>query len=170
MVEIITRARRIYSYAQVSDETKEKVIQSFGQIRRPDISGAIPDLSYCAPFDSTEFDCVIWEELSRWVVVRKMRDSNKNLDQTYGFEKANGQEELIRAIVHNVNAKDGKLLDSGFANIGEFTFRFKKDADVRSRDIVYDPILKITCDLVNWPIDSYVKTNHLWKQFIGKLQ
>jgi len=168
MVEIVTRARRIYSYAQVSDETKERTIESFGMIRRPEPS--VKDVSYCAPFDSSEFDCVIWEELARPVVVRRMRDSDKNLDTTYGFEKSNGKEEIIRAIVHNVNAKDGKLLDSGFANIGDFTLRFKKDADVRSRDIVYDPLLKVTYDLVNWPLDSYVKQNHLWKQFIGKLQ
>jgi len=168
MAIITTRTRYIYSYAQVSDETKTRKIESFGVIKAPNIS--VQDVSFCAPFDSTEFDCVIWEELSRPVIVRKMRDNRRNLDETYGFEKAQPEEEIIRAIVHNVNAKDGKLIDSGFANVGDFTLRFKKDADVRSRDTVYDPIFKTTYDLVNWPLDSYVKTNHLWKQFVGKLQ
>jgi len=164
-----TRQKEITSYAQIFFGYHQKTIQSFARIRYPS-AGDSYSYTPTGPFDSTEFDYVIWEELSREVVVRKNRAKNKDLDNIYGFEKFKGEEETIKAIVHNVTAKDGRLLDSGFANTGDFTLRFKKDADVDSRDTVYDPLLNITYDLVNWPIDSFVQTNHLWKQFIGKIQ
>ena len=166
---MVTRTRSINSFSQIYSGTRTKTINSFAYIKRPKIGDS---LTVCGsgPFDSTEFDDVIWEETAREVIVRKMRDKDRVVDEYYGFEKNNGEEVLMKAIVHNVTARDGKLLESGFAKIGDFTIRFKADADVQERDVVYDPLFKVTYDLVKWPVNSYIGTNHLWKQFMGNQQ
>ena len=161
-----TYTKTIQGRAVIGNNAKEKTINSLSMIS---ISEVLPQEIACSPFDSTDFEQVILEDTGQYVEVRKRPKSNSP-DETYGFETGSGDKFTTKAIVRPVTERDAKLIESGYAKMGDFKLMFKKNENVDVHDLVYDPMRRITIDLTSYEKFSVVKQTPIMKSFVGVVQ
>ena len=134
----------------------------------PDLTGCTDQT--CPPICSADFFDEMLEEAGQTLEIRRVRDADKVIDAEYGFDLSTPKPLRIKAIVESVSERDAKLIESGYAQIGDFKYLFSKMADVKTHDVVYDPLRNITTELVAFVTQPSIGDELLHKEFIARVQ
>jgi hypothetical protein len=72
-------------------------------------------------------------------------------------------------ILIKVTERDAKLIEAGFANIGDFKIFAPFDYDIKSHDLIYDKIKDMWLELMETTSQVYVQITGICKVFVGKV-
>ena len=163
-----TYTKTLKGRAVIRNPAKTKEILSTSSITTEQRQIPFPDIP-CAPFGKSDFEDVIFEDIAQDVEILK-RPKPGVQDSVYGFETSSGIRSKTRAIVRPITERDARLIEAGYAKIGDFTLIFKVDENVDVHDIVFDLVRNITLDLTVFKVSSAVKNVRILKSFVGVAQ
>lgn len=72
-------------------------------------------------------------------------------------------------IIVAVTERDAKLIEAGFANIGDFKVFAPYSYDIQSRDYVYDPIKNMMLELIQVKSNPVIQVTGICKIFVAKV-
>jgi hypothetical protein len=165
---MVTVRKKIQTRAVVRAHSYEREILSSAVIAKTE-TPIVKEFGF-PPFDSSEVDNTIFPDLSQQVVIRHLDNKDKQLDPQYGFETAQPKERNTLAIIRPVTERDAKLIESGYAKIGDFKVFFQKGEAISTQDVLFDPLRNITLELVQFSDLSAAKHTLVVKSFIGRVQ
>lgn len=95
----------------------------------------------------------------------------QSLDGNYGFrdDQAFWTKDDQTLIIIPVTERDAKLIEAGFANIGDFKVFAPYSYDIKAHDIVYDPVKNMYLELEEIPSIPVIQITGICKIFKGKV-